>query len=104
MADYGEIYKMAFKKFGLLPELIKAIEEKGYTEPTTIQAQANPLKIDNCDIKTGSQPGTVKKAIEEKGYTEPTTIQAQAIPLILEGCDILAGSQTGTGKTAGFTL
>ncbi len=53
---------MAFKKFGLLPELVKALEEKGYKEPTGIQSQAIPLVLDGSDLLAGSQTGTGKTA------------------------------------------
>lgn len=58
---------MAFKKFGLLPELISSIEEKGYTTPTPIQSQAIPLILEGGDLLAGSQTGTGKTA----GFTIP---------------------------------
>lgn len=58
---------MAFKKFGLIPELIRAIEEKGYTQPTVIQSQAIPLVLEGGDLLAGSQTGTGKTA----GFTLP---------------------------------
>ena len=67
MATYGETILMAFKKFGLLPELISAVEEKGYITPTTIQAQAIPLILEGRDLLAGSQTGTGKTA----GFTLP---------------------------------
>lgn len=60
-------YKMAFKKFGLIPELIKAIEDIGYTDPTPIQSQAIPLILEGSDLLAGSQTGTGKTA----GFTLP---------------------------------
>ncbi len=53
---------MAFTKFGLIPELLRAIEEKGYSSPTTIQAQAIPLILEGGDLLAGSQTGTGKTA------------------------------------------
>ena len=53
---------MAFKKFGLVPESLRAIEEKGYTEPTAIQSQAIPLILAGGDLLAGSQTGTGKTA------------------------------------------
>lgn len=58
---------MAFKKFGLLPELIKAVEEKGYTDPTPIQSQVIPLILAGDDLLAKSQTGTGKTA----GFTLP---------------------------------
>jgi ATP-dependent RNA helicase RhlE len=53
---------MAFQKFHLIPELLKAIEEKGYAQPTPIQEQAIPLVLTGQDIMAGSQTGTGKTA------------------------------------------
>lgn len=53
---------MAFRKFGLLPELLKSVEAKGYSTPTTIQEQAIPLILEGEDLLAGSQTGTGKTA------------------------------------------
>ena len=58
---------MTFKNFGLIPELLRAIEEKGYTQPTAIQSQAIPLILEGGDLLAGSQTGTGKTA----GFTLP---------------------------------
>lgn len=58
---------MTFKKLGLLPELISAVEEKGYNTPTMIQLQAIPLVLEGVDLLAGSQTGSGKTA----GFTLP---------------------------------
>lgn len=58
---------MSFKNFGLLAELLHAIAEQGYTEPTPIQCQAIPIILEGCDVLAGSQTGTGKTA----GFTLP---------------------------------
>src|ERR1700679_2441713 len=58
---------MTFKNFRLIPELLRAIEEKGYSDPTTIQRQAIPLILAGSDLLAGSQTGTGKTA----GFTLP---------------------------------
>jgi ATP-dependent RNA helicase RhlE len=58
---------MSFKSFNLLAEILRAIEEKGYTEPTPIQAQAIPIVLEGSDLLAGSQTGTGKTA----GFTLP---------------------------------
>lgn len=58
---------MAFQKFNLIPELLKAIEEKGYENPTPIQEQAIPLVLAGHDLLAGSQTGSGKTA----GFTLP---------------------------------
>ena len=51
-----------FKDLGLIPELLQAIADLGYTEPTPIQAQAIPLVLAGRDVMGGAQTGTGKTA------------------------------------------
>jgi ATP-dependent RNA helicase RhlE len=51
-----------FTDLNLRPELLKAIEEQGYTEPTPIQVQAIPLVLAGRDVLGGAQTGTGKTA------------------------------------------
>ena len=39
-AETQEFFSMSFESLGLLPELLRAISEQGYTEPTPIQLKA----------------------------------------------------------------
>jgi len=57
----------SFADLGLLPELLKAVAEQGYTEPTPIQVQAIPLVLQGRDVMGGAQTGTGKTA----GFTLP---------------------------------
>ena len=52
----------SFAELNLRPELLKAIEEQGYTEPTPIQVQAIPLVLAGRDVLGGAQTGTGKTA------------------------------------------
>jgi ATP-dependent RNA helicase RhlE len=58
---------MTFSEFGLAPEILKAVAEKGYTEPTPIQAQAIPVILEGKDVMGAAQTGTGKTA----GFTLP---------------------------------
>jgi ATP-dependent RNA helicase RhlE len=58
---------MSFTDLGLIPELLRAVEEAGYTEPTPIQAQAIPVVLAGQDVMGGAQTGTGKTA----GFTLP---------------------------------
>lgn len=58
---------MSFKELGLLPELLKAAEEEGYTSPTPIQKMAIPVVLEGGDLMAGAQTGTGKTA----GFTLP---------------------------------
>lgn len=52
----------SFAELGLLPELLRAVAEEGYTEPTPIQSQAIPLILQGRDVMGGAQTGTGKTA------------------------------------------
>ena len=51
-----------FSKLGLIDALAYAVKEKGYTEPTPIQAQAIPLILEGRDVIGSAQTGTGKTA------------------------------------------
>ncbi|MBN8417661.1 MAG: DEAD/DEAH box helicase [Verrucomicrobia bacterium] len=53
---------MSFKALGLDPNILTAIEEAGYTEPTPIQAAAIPVVIQGGDVIGIAQTGTGKTA------------------------------------------
>ena len=54
--------KLNFNELGLAPELLKALTDSGYTNPTPIQAQAIPLALAGGDLMAGAQTGTGKTA------------------------------------------
>ncbi len=58
---------MSFASLGLSEELVRAVTERGYTEPTPIQAQAIPVILKGGDLMGGAQTGTGKTA----GFTLP---------------------------------
>ena len=53
---------MSFDHLGLSPELLRAVAQQGYTEPTPVQAQAIPLVLAGRDLLAGAQTGTGKTA------------------------------------------
>ena len=53
---------MKFSDLGLNSIFVKAIEEKGYSEPTPIQAKAIPEILKGKDILASAQTGTGKTA------------------------------------------
>ncbi|HYF37647.1 MAG TPA: DEAD/DEAH box helicase [Prosthecobacter sp.] len=53
---------MPFKSLGLDPNILKAIQEAGYTEPTPIQMAAIPAIIEGHDLIGIAQTGTGKTA------------------------------------------
>lgn len=64
-----------FVELGLAPELVQAVADLGYTQPTTVQLKTIPLALPsaNADAKAGF-------------------------------IDLMVSSQTGSGKTAAFLL
>ncbi|MGH8685493.1 MAG: DEAD/DEAH box helicase [Nitrosospira sp.] len=58
---------MSFDQLNLSAEILHAIADQGYTEPTPIQAQAIPPILEGKDIMGGAQTGTGKTA----GFTLP---------------------------------
>jgi ATP-dependent RNA helicase RhlE len=53
---------MSFSDLGLLPELLRAVSDKGYDTPSPIQAQAIPAVLSGRDVLAGAQTGTGKTA------------------------------------------
>lgn len=58
---------MKFKNLGLQPQLLKAIQKKGYTNPSVIQEKSIPLILRGKDVLASAQTGTGKTA----GFTLP---------------------------------
>ncbi len=58
---------MLFKDLGLSEPILKAIQQKGYTETTPIQEKAIPHVLDRRDVLASAQTGTGKTA----GFTLP---------------------------------
>jgi superfamily II DNA/RNA helicase len=53
---------MTFEELGLSPEVLQAVTDAGYKEPTPIQAQAIPYVLMGRDILGSAQTGTGKTA------------------------------------------
>ena len=53
---------MSFSDLGLLPELLRAVADKGYDTPSPIQLQAIPAVLSGRDVLAGAQTGTGKTA------------------------------------------
>ena len=58
---------MSFVALGLLPELTRALAERGYVEPTPVQTRVIPEILAGRDLLAGAQTGTGKTA----GFTLP---------------------------------
>lgn len=58
---------MSFAELGLSEEILRAVADQGYSEPTPIQKQAIPAVLSGRDILAAAQTGTGKTA----GFTLP---------------------------------
>jgi len=102
---------MSFDSLGLRAELITAVSKKGYTEPTSIQAQSIPLILEGRDLMGGAQTGTGKTASftlpvlqrlmeSGNGATKPSKVRA----LILTPTRELAAQVAESVKDYGNNL
>ncbi|MCE9581010.1 MAG: DEAD/DEAH box helicase [Planctomycetes bacterium] len=69
----------SFKDLNLIPELLQAVAEEGYTSPTPIQEKAIPLLLDGKDVLGCAQTGTGKTA----AFTLPILQRLAAEPAIV---------------------
>ena len=53
---------MKFAELGLRPELVRAVDGAGYTDPTSVQEQAIPVVLEGRDLIACAQTGTGKTA------------------------------------------
>ena len=53
---------MKFEDLQLIPEILRALKDEGYTEPTSIQEKAIPLVLNREDVLGSAQTGTGKTA------------------------------------------
>jgi ATP-dependent RNA helicase RhlE len=76
---------MTFDELGLSAPLLRAIEEKGYRQPSPIQAAAIPAVLSGRDLMAAAQTGTGKTAgftlpilelLHAKGVAHPHRIRA----------------------------
>ena len=82
---------MSFTELGLRAEILRAIAEEGYTEPTPIQAKAIPPILEDKDVLGCAQTGTGKTAAFmlpilqrlTRGALRQTRPSIQMPPLIL---------------------
>ncbi len=67
---------MNFDQLGLSAELLRAIDEQGYTTATPVQQQTIPLILEGQDVLAGAQTGTGKTA----GFALPILMHLQKAP------------------------
>lgn len=72
---------MCFSSLGLSADILRAVEEQGYREPTPVQRQAIPVVLLGQDLMASAQTGTGKTA----GFTLPLLQLLSAKPSDVKG-------------------
>ncbi|VVD96360.1 RNA helicase [Pandoraea pneumonica] len=74
---------MSFETLGLSADILRAVGDLGYTQPTPIQQQAIPAVLQGGDLLAGAQTGTGKTA----GFTLPILqmLSSRAAPAAANG-------------------
>ena len=101
---------MSFETLGLSAELLRAVREQGYNEPTAVQKQAIPIILDGQDIMAGAQTGTGKTAgftlplLQRLGETQPAEGRRPVRALVLTPTRELAAQVGDSVETYGRHL
>lgn len=100
---------MTFDNLGLATELLRAVAEQGYREPTPIQQQAVPAILQGQDVFASAQTGTGKTAgftlpLLQRLSTKPSKVHLPPRALILTPTRELAAQVSDSVKTYGKYL
>ena len=101
---------MTFLNLGLSTDLLRAVADSGYTEPTPIQMQAIPAILKGQDIFASAQTGTGKTAgftlplLQLLGTTNANQVHRRPRALILTPTRELADQVKDSVKTYGKYL
>jgi len=101
---------MTFRNLGLSTDLLRAVADSGYTEPTPIQKQAIPAVLQGQDVFASAQTGTGKTAgftlplLQLLNATNPNKVHRTPRALILTPTRELADQVNDSVKTYGKYL
>jgi ATP-dependent RNA helicase RhlE len=84
--DRAALERSPFAALGLVPPLVRAVVEEGYTQPTPVQVQVVPRALEGRDVLACAQTGTGKTAafvlpVLQRLATEPRTGEIRALVL-----------------------
>ena len=109
----ADISKPSFAALGLMPELLRAVADQGYEEPTPIQVKAIPPVLQRRDIMGCVQTGTGKTAgfmlpilqlLAPQANTSPSPARHPVRALILTPTRELAAQVEDSARTYGKYL
>jgi ATP-dependent RNA helicase RhlE len=69
---------MSFKTLGLSAEILRAVDEQGYSKATPVQRQAIPVILEGRDVMAGAQTGTGKTAAFTLPLLQRLSLQTQS--------------------------
>jgi ATP-dependent RNA helicase RhlE len=101
---------MTFRNLGLSADLLRAVADQGYTEPSPIQQQAIPAILQGQDVFASAQTGTGKTAgftlplLQLLNTTNPNKVHRTPRALILTPTRELADQVNDSVKTYGKYL
>ena len=72
-----------FSQLGLRPELVQAVEERGYAAPTPIQAEVIPLLLAGHDVIGQAQTGTGKTAAFSLPLLQAIVPEGRSVQLLV---------------------
>lgn len=75
MTDFSNV---TFASLGLAPHLLAALQDKGFVEPTPVQAESLPLMLEGRDIIAQAQTGTGKTAAFALPILQRIDVKVQA--------------------------
>ena len=85
-----------FDSLGLSADIVRAVADEGYTQPTPIQLQAIPVVLEGRDVLAAAQTGTGKTA----GFTLPMLHLLSSRPKAARRCSVRALVLTPTRELA----
>ncbi len=98
----------SFHDFPLNPDLLKAIDEKGFTEPTPVQREAIPLALEGKDLLVSAQTGSGKTAafilpVLHRLLEHPSPYQGSRVLVVLPTRELAEQTLEQLQQFAAFT-
>ena len=86
-----------FEDFALAPDILAAVRQQGYCEPTQIQSAVIPLVLDGKDILAAARTGTGKTAAFILPLLQLRLAAKEAPPAVTVDGEVAAGTKLSSG-------